>query len=76
MDMPNGKMNFMKNYEELIISEVRQAYDESRAMSCDVFDIEQKLYRFHTNEYKNFIKSGGKILDECRVEISAKIKIL
>ena len=67
---------FMKNYEELIISEVRQAYDESRAMSCDVFDIEQKLYRFHTNEYKNFIKSGGKILDECRVEISAKIKIL
>ena len=66
---------YKKNFGEIVKSDVEKAFSEAKALQCDVFEIEQKLYRFHTRDYKRFIKEGGSVTDECRVGISAEIKI-
>lgn len=66
---------YKRNFERQIESEVRAALDQSRALGCDVFETEQKLYRFHTDKYKEFIRGGGNVLGDCEFEIKAEITV-
>lgn len=66
---------YKSNFERCVKKAIEKTLSESVAFGCDVFETEQKLYRFHTKEYKQFVSSGGKVLDECKFEVSAEITV-
>lgn len=67
---------FRENFSKVVESEVRKAYEEAKSFDCDVFEIEQKLYRFHTKDYKKFVETGKSLLEECNTEITAEITVI
>ncbi|MGN1093862.1 MAG: Ger(x)C family spore germination C-terminal domain-containing protein [Candidatus Neoclostridium sp.] len=67
---------YKRNFERLIKNEVEKTLSQSLALDCDVFETEQKLFRFHTKKYKEFTKSGEKITKACRFDVKTEITIL
>ena len=66
---------YKSNFERCVKNSIEKTLSESIALGCDVFETEQKLYRFHTKEYKRFVSSGRKVLDECKFEVIAEITV-
>lgn len=67
---------FRENFSRVVKNDIEKAYSESCLVDCDIFEIEQKLYRFHTKDYKKFMETGKNLLAECETEISVKIVVI
>lgn len=67
---------YKRNFERRIKNEVEKTLSQSLALDCDVFETEQKLFRFHTKKYKEFARSGEKVTKACRFEVKTEITIL
>lgn len=66
---------YKDNFKREITSWLEKAVAESKRTKCDIFGIEQDLYRFKTSEYKKFVGSGKTVLDEAEIGIKVEVTL-